>query len=96
MNIPLGFLTGYVALAQVKDFTIDLKPHRMLQLVSQTQLPAVEEYPGLGGSLGIDLSVLKSMQTEWTTTFDWATEQADLNRLVFLSKLIIISTCSCI
>ncbi|TGO61496.1 hypothetical protein BOTNAR_0128g00040 [Botryotinia narcissicola] len=52
----------------------------MLQLVSQTQLPAVEEYPGLGGSLGIDLSVLKSMQTEWTTTFDWATEQADLNR----------------
>ncbi|KAF7948156.1 uncharacterized protein EAE97_003567 [Botrytis byssoidea] len=80
MNIPLGFLTGHVALAQVKDFKIDLEPHRMLQLVSQTQLPAVEEYPGLSGSLGIDLSVLKSMQTEWTTTFDWATEQADLNR----------------
>ncbi|KAF7924431.1 uncharacterized protein EAE98_007482 [Botrytis deweyae] len=80
MNIPLGFLTGHVALAQVKDFTIDLEPHRMLQLVTQTQLPAVEEYPGLGGSLGIDLNVLKSMQKEWTTTFDWATEQADLNR----------------
>ncbi|TGO77618.1 hypothetical protein BELL_0098g00080 [Botrytis elliptica] len=80
MNIPLGFLTGHVALAQVKDFTIDPEPHRMLQLVTQTQLPAVEEYPGLGGSLGIDLNVLKSMQKEWTTTFDWATEQADLNR----------------
>ncbi|TGO42010.1 hypothetical protein BHYA_0013g00130 [Botrytis hyacinthi] len=80
MNILLRLLTGQVALAQVKDFKIDLEPHRMLQLVSQTQLPAVEEYPGLGGSLGIDLSVLKSMQTEWTTTFDWATEQADLNR----------------
>ncbi|TGO51488.1 hypothetical protein BCON_0160g00130 [Botryotinia convoluta] len=80
MNIPLGFLIGHMALAQVKDFTIDLEPHRMLQLVAQTQLPAVEEYPGLGGSLGIDLRVLKSMQTEWTTTFDWATEQANLNQ----------------
>ncbi|KAF7936946.1 hypothetical protein EAE99_002295 [Botrytis elliptica] len=88
MNIPLGFLTGHVALAQVKDFTIDPEPHRMLQLVTQTQLPAVEEYPGLGGSLGIDLNVLKSMQKEWTTTFDWATEQADLNRLLYPSLTI--------
>ncbi|TGO18995.1 hypothetical protein BTUL_0006g00280 [Botrytis tulipae] len=68
MNIPLGFLTGQVALAQVKDFEINLEPHRMLQLVSQTQLPAVEEYPGLGGSLGIDLRY-----NHYTTTIEGLT-----------------------
>ncbi|TEY28353.1 hypothetical protein BOTCAL_1035g00010 [Botryotinia calthae] len=78
--VLLGLLTSHRALAEIKNFTINLEPCRMLQLVDQTHLPAFEEYPGLGDSLGIDLNVLKSMQTEWTTTFDWAAEQADLNR----------------
>ncbi|KAF7876983.1 uncharacterized protein EAF02_008203 [Botrytis sinoallii] len=73
MNIPLGFLTGRVALAQVKDFTIDLEPHRMLQLVAQTQLPAVEEYPGLGGSLGIDLNADLNRYNHYTTTIEGLT-----------------------
>ncbi|KAI9640842.1 hypothetical protein NHQ30_010683 [Ciborinia camelliae] len=80
IHVLLGLLTVHRALAEIKKFTIDLEPCRLLQLVDQTHLPAVEEYPGLGDSLGIDLKVLKSMQTEWTTTFDWATEQADLNQ----------------
>ncbi|KAF7905069.1 uncharacterized protein EAF01_005590 [Botrytis porri] len=80
IHILLGLLTSHRALAEIKNFAIDLEPCRMLQLVSQTHLPAFEEYPGLGDSLGIDLQVLKSLQAEWTTTFDWDAEQADLNR----------------
>lgn len=34
---------------------------------------------GLSGSLGIDLSVLKSLQQKWASSFNWATEQAALN-----------------
>ncbi|KAI0437054.1 Alpha/Beta hydrolase protein [Xylaria telfairii] len=75
----VGFANSPVAMASPKKFEVDLDPSRMLQLVRQTQLPGKEEYPGLGGSLGIDLSVLKSLQQKWTSSFNWATEQAALN-----------------
>ncbi|KAI1345525.1 Alpha/Beta hydrolase protein [Xylaria sp. FL0043] len=68
------------ALASDKtNFTIDLSPSRMFELVKQAQLPAHEEYPGLGESLGIDLHTLQSMKDHWISSFDWAHEQTTLN-----------------
>ncbi|KAI0388355.1 Alpha/Beta hydrolase protein [Xylariaceae sp. FL0594] len=52
----------------------------MLHLVKEAQLPDHEEYPGLGETLGIDLKTLKALQCQWTTDFDWAAEQAALNK----------------
>jgi len=77
-----GLLAGQKAIGSPTEFKIDLSQHvpRMLSLINQTQLPDAEEYPGVGESLGIDLGVLKSLQAEWTTSFDWDTEQAALNR----------------
>ncbi|ETS76581.1 hypothetical protein PFICI_11968 [Pestalotiopsis fici W106-1] len=76
----LGVLPGGAACASVTNFTINLNASRMLQLISLTELPAQEEYPGLGASLGIDLNVLKSLQHQWTTNFSWPAEQAALNK----------------
>lgn len=70
------------ALASVTIFTINLCSSHMLQLVFQGQLPANEEYAGLGGSLGIDLVTLKLLQQQWTTSFSWSNEQAALNKWV--------------
>jgi hypothetical protein len=78
----LGLLPGDGSCASVADFTINLDPSRMLNLINLTQLPTQEEYPGLGAALGIDLNVLESLQQEWTTSFDWSAEQAALNKSV--------------
>jgi hypothetical protein len=65
-----------------QPFKIDLSKGvpRLLNLVNQTHLPANEEYPGVGETFGIDLSVLKDLQEEWTTDFDWKTQEASLNK----------------
>ncbi|KAI0127599.1 Alpha/Beta hydrolase protein [Xylariales sp. AK1849] len=60
------------------DLTKDVP--RMLELVNETRLPRSEEYPGVDSSFGIDLSVLESLQTEWTTDFDWKEQETALNR----------------
>ncbi|KAK8128123.1 hypothetical protein PG984_009231 [Apiospora sp. TS-2023a] len=78
-------ITGAVAAqgtlaSTVSEFKLSLCPDRMLELAKQTTLPGDEEYAGLGASLGIDLKVLKELQTEWTTTFDWSAEQDSLNK----------------
>jgi len=52
----------------------------MLDLVKNTVLPEQPEYPGLGSTAGIDLDVLKQLQREWLTTFDWSREEAALNK----------------
>ncbi|KAK9786225.1 putative Epoxide hydrolase N-terminal domain-containing protein [Seiridium cardinale] len=80
MRVLSGFFAGHEVVVAIANFTINLCPSRMLYLVNQTQLPAEEEYPGLGESLGIDLNVLKSLQHEWSTTFNWTAEQAALNK----------------
>ncbi|KAK7927646.1 alpha/beta-hydrolase [Apiospora marii] len=69
-----------MAASTVSEFRLLLCPDRMLELAKQTTLPDHEEYYGLGASLGIDLHVLKELQTEWTTTFDWSAEQDSLNK----------------
>lgn len=78
-------LTGSVAVqavlvSTVSEFKLLLCPDRMLELAKQTTLPDNEEYDGLGASLGIDLKVLKELQADWTTTFDWSAEQDSLNK----------------
>lgn len=90
-NFLFGALAWrYVAAAALKKrsdlqpFEIDLSKEvpRLLELVNQTQLPANEEYPGIGATFGIDLSVLKDLQTEWVSDFDWDAQQASLNKYV--------------
>jgi pimeloyl-ACP methyl ester carboxylesterase len=64
----------------VKPFTINLSPSRMESLVNNTHLPAQPEYPGLGNTFGMDLDVLKSLQTTWTSNYSWTVEQAKFNK----------------
>ncbi len=80
-HVMLGSMYYLGALASnITSFKIDLCPSRMFELVKQTQLPAHEEYPGLRETLGIDLHALQSLQHEWTSRFNWANEQAALNK----------------
>ncbi|KAJ8121459.1 hypothetical protein ONZ43_g2094 [Nemania bipapillata] len=79
-RILAGLLSCVGALATVTPFTVSLCPTQMIQLADQAQLPATQEYAGLGGSLGIDLSTLKSLQQQWTSNFSWTNEQAALNK----------------
>jgi hypothetical protein len=58
----------------------------MLSLIRQTKLPDHDPYSGVGETLGIDRGVLKSLQQEWTTSFNWEVEQAALNKSVYHSQ----------
>ena len=65
----------------VQPFVVNLSqnvPH-MLQLINDTKLPDKPEYPGVGSSFGIDLDVLKCLQSEWLSEFDWQKEQDSIN-----------------
>ena len=68
--------------SNLRPFSVDLSAGvpRMLDLVKNTVLPEQPEYPGLGSTAGIDLDVLKQLQREWLTTFDWSREEAALNK----------------
>jgi hypothetical protein len=65
----------------VQPYTVDLSGNvaRMLQLIRDTKLPDKPEYPGVGSSFGIDLDVLKGLQTQWLNNFDWQKEQNSIN-----------------
>ncbi|KAG0652322.1 epoxide hydrolase [Hyphodiscus hymeniophilus] len=67
----------------LKPFTVDLcdSVPRMLKQIQNTALPSSPEYAGVGSSFGIDLGVLKNLQSEWLTDFDWQKEQYSLNQL---------------
>ncbi|KAJ7449089.1 Alpha/Beta hydrolase protein [Mycena galericulata] len=68
----------------IKPFTINLssKIPRLNALVNSTRLPRKPLYPGVGSDKGIELEFLSELQTEWlgSPTFDWETQQAELNR----------------
>lgn len=56
----------------------------MLDLIERTTLPAAElaaAHTNLNMSLttGMPLSTLKSLQTEWMTSFNWTQEQEQIN-----------------
>ncbi|KAJ7432194.1 Alpha/Beta hydrolase protein [Mycena galericulata] len=58
----------------IKPFTIGT--------VRNTRLPSKPLYPGVGSDKGIKLEFLSELQTEWlgSPTFDWETQEAELNR----------------
>ncbi|KAJ6594447.1 Alpha/Beta hydrolase protein [Mycena capillaripes] len=75
----------------VKPFKIDLtaKIPRLKSLVNNTHLPAKALYPDDGsGEKGIELDVLRKLQTEWVTTFDWEAQQAELNQFKHFTAVI--------
>ncbi|KAJ7451855.1 Alpha/Beta hydrolase protein [Mycena galericulata] len=68
----------------LKPFEIDLSSEipRLNVLVNNTRLPSKPLYPDVGSDKGIELEFLSELQTEWlgSPTFDWETQQAELNR----------------
>ena len=67
---------------QLRPFHIDLSdkvPH-MLNLIRSTNLPEKPEYPGIADTAGIDLNVLKSLQKQWLSGYDWVEDQAYMNQ----------------
>ncbi|RFU80052.1 alpha beta-hydrolase [Trichoderma arundinaceum] len=66
----------------LKPYTLNLGSEvpRMLELVRNSELPSIPEYPGLSPDAGIPLSTLKSLRSEWLTKFNWNKEQAAINR----------------
>ncbi|KAJ7162103.1 Alpha/Beta hydrolase protein [Mycena filopes] len=67
----------------VQPFEIDLRSElpRMKNLVKNTRLPVKPLDPEAGQEKGIELDFLRELQTEWSTTFNWETQQAELNQL---------------
>ena len=56
-------------------------PH-MLDMIKRTELPAEPQYPGLDGSMGIDLEDLKDLRESWLRDFNWKKEEATMNKSV--------------
>ncbi|KAM3448620.1 hypothetical protein MY3296_007653 [Beauveria thailandica] len=69
------------SIANATPFHIDLSAGvpRMLELIQASRLPDQPQYPGVGSTKGIDLDVLKSLRSQWLTSFDWNKEEAYLN-----------------
>ncbi|VUC34859.1 unnamed protein product [Clonostachys rosea] len=65
----------------VEPLKVDLSKNvpRMLDLVKNTKLPETSIYSSLGSSAGIDLNVLRQLQNEWITNFDWKSEEEQMN-----------------
>lgn len=88
LGASLGLLSGAAAasIPSVKPFKVNLSsrvPH-MLDLIKRTVLPAAElsaahASMNLTITTGMPLSTLKSLQNEWTTSFNWTKEQEQMN-----------------
>ncbi|KAJ6480876.1 Alpha/Beta hydrolase protein [Mycena sanguinolenta] len=65
----------------VTPFTVNLSAEipRLKALVENTRLPAKALYP-VGSDKGVELDILRQLQTEWVTTFDWETQQSEFNQ----------------
>ncbi|KAJ6621487.1 Alpha/Beta hydrolase protein [Mycena sp. CBHHK59/15] len=74
----------------VQPFKINLasKIPRLDALVRNTHLPEKELFPGVGPSYGVELDVLRDLQSEWLDGFDWATQEAELNELKHYTAVI--------
>jgi hypothetical protein len=87
--ISLTF-TGFLAVCegttkqnpQVQSFEVNLLDGvpRMLDLIKNTRLPEKPEYPGVGGSFGLDLDILKTLKDEWVNDYSWEKDQSYMNR----------------
>ncbi|KAJ7873823.1 hypothetical protein B0H14DRAFT_2269052, partial [Mycena olivaceomarginata] len=67
---------------KLQPFKIDLAGEipRLKSLLNNTRLPAKTLYSDAGPQKGIELDVLRDLKTEWSTTFDWEAQQAELNQ----------------
>ncbi|KAJ7646786.1 Alpha/Beta hydrolase protein [Roridomyces roridus] len=85
-SLTLGLLLATACAAtpgkfNLRPFKIDLSSEvaRMKTLVNNTRLPSHDLYPEVGIANGIELGTLEELKNEWTTSFDWETQQAELN-----------------
>jgi hypothetical protein len=78
---------------RVQSFKVDLSKRvpRMLDLIKNTRLPDKPEYPGVGGSFGLDLDVLKTLKNEWIQDYSWQKDQSYMNRYEFQHRRHLIS-----
>ena len=67
--------------ARPNPFKVNLSAgvSHMRDLIERTHLPANEVNMGVGTSLGITLDALKSLKSQWLTSFDWEAEQESIN-----------------
>lgn len=67
----------------VEPFVIDLASEipRLNSLVNNTRLPTKPLYPSVPDK-GIELDLLSELRSEWLGSFDWETQQAELNQSV--------------
>ncbi|KAJ7347073.1 Alpha/Beta hydrolase protein [Mycena albidolilacea] len=75
---------------KLQPFRIDLGGEipRLKSLLNNTRLPAKALYSDAGPQKGIELDVLRDLKTEWSTTFDWEAQQAELNQLAQFTAVI--------
>ncbi|KAJ7797976.1 Alpha/Beta hydrolase protein, partial [Mycena leptocephala] len=52
---------------------------RLRALVNSTRLPSKPLYPTVGQEKGIELDVLEDLRSNWLHSFNWETQQAELN-----------------
>jgi hypothetical protein len=70
----------------LRPFKIDLSsqiPH-LNDLVRSTRFPSKALYPNAGTEKGIELDTLLELRNEWLDSFDWETQEAELNQSAFL------------
>ncbi|KAJ7248320.1 Alpha/Beta hydrolase protein [Mycena rebaudengoi] len=68
--------------------TLFYKNHRDRLLVENTRLPARPLYPTVGQEKGIELDVLDRLRSDWLHSFDWETQQAELNEFKHYTAVI--------
>ncbi|KAJ6573917.1 Alpha/Beta hydrolase protein [Mycena vulgaris] len=91
------FLLGLVSTAwastcnaTVHPFRIDLGkgiPH-LEALVKNTHLPEKALYPAAGIEFGVELDFLRDLQSQWVGEYDWAKEEAELNKFAHYTTTI--------
>jgi hypothetical protein len=52
---------------------------RLRALVNSTRLPSKPLYLTVGQEKGIELDVLEDLRSNWLHSFNWETQQAELN-----------------
>ncbi|KAF7340147.1 Epoxide hydrolase domain protein [Mycena venus] len=67
----------------VQPFRVDLghEVAHMKALVQNTRLPDKPLYPEASIEFGMELDVLRDLQTKWLNDYDWAKQEATLNEL---------------
>ncbi|KAJ7769699.1 Alpha/Beta hydrolase protein [Mycena maculata] len=79
----------------LQPFKIDLTGGipRSNALANNTRLPETALYPDVGQNKGIEVDFLRELRNDWVESFDWETQQTELNQfastLSFLSFIVL-------